>query len=95
MKPNPYAPTATTPEAEGYFGDFASRAAGTFLYRVIEVEHPFEMTLIYNGWWFRQRVQVNGEIVWSKISWLTIEPAIEFTLPDTVAGEETPCDAAR
>ena len=36
--------------------------------------------LTYNGWWFVQRVHLNGKMVWWAISWLKIESSLEIDL---------------
>ena len=37
--------------------------------------------MVYSGWWFRQQIQFDGELVWFRISWLTILRHAEFVLP--------------
>lgn len=41
-------------------------------------ETPLE--LVYNGWWFLQRVHLNGQLVWWTISWTTIHSQVEIDL---------------
>lgn len=84
---NPYSVQSRAPLQEGFFGDFATRKEGAFLYRVIEVEHPVKAELVYSGWWFRQTIDVAGIRVWGKISWLSIHPKAEFELPVEVDPE--------
>ena len=81
-------PFATTSD-----GDFAERAVllnGTklirsaFLYREIQFLSPFQGTLVYSGWWFRQVVQVQEQRVWFRISWWTFSRRIEFRIPVTI-----------
>ncbi|MEM6471628.1 MAG: hypothetical protein AAF802_18860 [Planctomycetota bacterium] len=80
MTVNPFAPESVSASPEGYFGELASCLRATFLYREISIKHPSELELVYNGWWFRQRITLNGCEVWSKISWVTIEPSLEFPI---------------
>ena len=35
----------------------------------------------YSGWWFVQRIDVNGVRAWTKISWLDLSRQIQFDLP--------------
>ncbi len=81
---NPYSVTSKSPPQTGYFGQHATRREAAFLYRVIEIRHPIEAELVYSGWWFRQTVDLAGLRVWSKISWLSISPKVEFRLPEAV-----------
>lgn len=87
-KPNPFAPAKSVQEEIGVFGD-AVLLKKAFLYRVIRFGEHSRMTaensdsildLTYSGWWFVQRVHVNGLLVWWAISWRSIWPLIEIDL---------------
>lgn len=80
MPPNPYAVSADAPPEAGIYGD-AKRVRGGFLYRLIEIQTPVPLRLRYSGWWFIQRIFINGKRVWSKVSWLRLERHIQFELP--------------
>ncbi len=56
----------------------------SFLFRVIEFDLPLPFRMIYDGWWFRQKIEISGETAWFQISWLTIQRHIEFQIPSTV-----------
>jgi len=88
---NPYDAPRTVTEPVGVFADGATRITGTLLYRVIDFRDPFVGLLVYDGWWFWQRVTMNGQRVWSKISWLRIEPVVEFTLPESIDATRRVC----
>lgn len=77
---NPFAVSTLLPPEQGVFGD-ARRVRGGFLYRVIDFESPLATRMVYSGWWFRQQIQFDGEVVWFRISWLTILRQAEFELP--------------
>ncbi len=85
---NPYAVPANLPDDRGVYGDHARLLRGGFLYRVIEFESPFEGTFVYDGWWFRQQISINGIKAWFRISWLTIFRNAEFRLPVEVDPEQ-------
>lgn len=75
---NPYAFIPKTESKSNYFGDFATRLGAGFLFRQIELTAPAPMTLTYNGWWFRQRILVDQEVVFQCISWTKIRKRLEF-----------------
>lgn len=81
MTPNPFSVPTYLENERGVFGDARLMKKG-FLYRVIEFQNPFQCQLIYNGWWFRQTINLNGHLVWSQISWLTIQRNADFTVPE-------------
>ena len=85
---NPYSVTAASPLQKGYFGEHSSLIEGAFLYRVVEIRHPIDAEFVYSGWWFLQRIRINGRKVWSKISWLTIKDRVEFQLPESIDPEK-------
>ncbi len=87
---NPYSVTSAAPLQSGVFSDHARRLDGTFLYRVIQIENPFEAELVYSGWWFRQTIDVQHYRVWKKISWLTILSSVHFFFPKQVDPLERP-----
>jgi hypothetical protein len=84
---NPFAVTNSTPNESGVFGD-ATRVRSNFLYRVIQLGPPLNYRVVYDGWWFRQRIEINGVLAWSRISWLTIQRRVEFRVPVEVAPYE-------
>ncbi|WP_442506325.1 hypothetical protein SH528x_005163 [Novipirellula sp. SH528] len=79
--PNPFEPPIELPSEKGVFGDNATLITRRFLYRVIQYRRPFTGTLVYSGWWFRQKIEINGTVVWWKVSWLNISPNVSFTIP--------------
>ena len=85
---NPYAPTMVDEPKHVVFGDHARRVRGTFLYREIEISRPAEITLIYSGWWWVQRIQLNGHRVWSRISWKSIHDELDFKIPASIIPTE-------
>ena len=90
MPTNPFSIPNELPNERGVFGDARLIKKG-FLYRVIELEKPFAMRFVYDGWWFRQTVKLNDHMAWSQISWLTIERNAEFKLPQEVSADRSPC----
>lgn len=83
MDINPYAVDSDQKLSKGVFGN-ARRRRGGFLFRLIDVDAPVQLTVRYSGWWFVQRVRVNQKLCWWKISWLRIERHIEFGLPPDI-----------
>ena len=90
MPTNPFSVPTELPDERGVFGEARLIRKG-FLYRVIEIESPIRIQLIYNGWWFRQTVKINGLMAWSQISWLTIERDAEFDLPQEITPAPRRC----
>lgn len=80
---NPFAVTNVAPLETGTFGE-SKRIRSNFLYRVIEVGHPHFLRFIYDGWWFRQKVEIDGILVSRRISWLSIQRKVKFELPPSV-----------
>lgn len=78
---NPFDPSKILHDEKGVFADNAKLVERTLLYRVIDFEQPFVGRLVYDGWWFRQIVTINGVRVWVRISWLRIHRRLEFVLP--------------
>lgn len=78
---NPYQSPPSVIHKGVIYGDNALRRKGGFLYREIELSGPFTGILIYNGWWFLQRISLNGQRLWSQISWLTLQRTIDFQIP--------------
>lgn len=89
--PNPYAVPNTIENDRGVFADHARLRRGGFLYREIEFDQPFQGRFVYDGWWFRQRITINGARTWFRISWLTIFREAEFHLPVEVDRAERRC----
>tara|TARA_B110000495_G_C23014527_1_gene600588 strand:+ start:27 stop:386 length:360 start_codon:yes stop_codon:yes gene_type:complete len=89
MTPNPFSSPTQIPTERGVFGDARLIKKG-FLYRVVEFETPFRCQLIYNGWWFRQTITLNGHLAWSQISWLTIERNADFDVPEQASTHSSP-----
>jgi len=89
--PNPFAPTAEVLQQPAIFGD-AQLAREAFLFRVIDLKTPIACRLTYSGWWFVQRISVDGRRVWWKVSWLNLERVIRFSVPhriESAIGAET------
>ncbi|NND96033.1 MAG: hypothetical protein HKN47_01745 [Pirellulaceae bacterium] len=89
--PNPYATSSNIDNSRGIFADFARLRRSSFLYREIEFDEPFSGRMVYSGWWFWQRVNVGGQRVWSRVSWITIDRELEFLLPAAVDPGCSPC----
>lgn len=78
---NPYSVSPHSPLHRGAFGEHALLLRRGFLYRIIDIHEPFVGQLTYDGWWFRQTVQIGGRSQWFQISWLKIHTRFQFTLP--------------
>lgn len=87
---NPFAPAAILPDERGVFADGAVRRSGFFVHRCIRFSSPFVGDLVYDGWWFRQKVTVNGITLWWRISWVSFHKRIEFRLPAEIDPAEPP-----
>ena len=87
---NPFAPTTILPDERGVFADGATRRQAGFVYRVIEFTDPFVGELIYDGWWFRQRVSINGQTLWWRISWVHFYKQIDCCLPPEIDAAQRP-----
>ena len=83
MAENPFSPTSTLPNERGVFGTARQIRSG-FLFRVIDFDAPMRCRLVYDGWWFRQKIEINGEVAWFQISWLRIHRRITFQVPAKV-----------
>ncbi|GAA4461552.1 hypothetical protein [Novipirellula rosea] len=92
---NPFEPPIELPSEKGVFGDHATLITRRFLYRVIRYQRPFTGRLVYSGWWFRQKIEINGVVVWWKVSWLNISPDVSFTIPaEAFANQQVGDDAS-
>ncbi|MDF1840316.1 MAG: hypothetical protein P1U77_02715 [Rubripirellula sp.] len=80
---NPFAVTNVAPLETGTFGT-SKRIRRNFLYRVIEIGPPHLFQLVYDGWWFRQKVEIDGVLVSRRISWLSIQRKVKFQVPSNV-----------
>lgn len=80
MQNNPFRPSAEIDTEKGVTGTARLLRSG-FLFRLIELNVPMPIRLRYSGWWFVQRIDVNGVRVWTKISWLNLSRQIQFVLP--------------
>jgi hypothetical protein len=94
MQNNPFLPSAEIETEKGVTGD-ARLVRSSFLFRIIELDSPFPKSQIpirlrYSGWWFVQRVDVNGIRAWTKISWLDLSRQIQFDLPAEVDSQCRP-----
>ena len=85
---NPYAPAKEVSPTKAEVFDGGRRIRGGFLYREIQIETEPPLYFIYSGWWFVQRVTVNGIGCWSKISWLNLDRQIRFALPKSVDSQQ-------
>ena len=90
MPTNPFSIPTELPDERGVFGDARLIRKG-FLFRVIEFETPIPTRLVYDGWWFRQTIKINGDLAWSQISWLTIERNAEFDIQRPGSADLLPC----
>ncbi len=78
---NPYESPSHGTMSQRSHGEHARLIRSAFLYRVIEFDRPFVGRLTYSSWWWRQRVDINGQNVWFRISWLRIHRRIQFEIP--------------
>ncbi|MCG8653090.1 MAG: hypothetical protein MI861_24840 [Pirellulales bacterium] len=85
---NPFAVTTDLGNERGVFGQ-ARLLRSRFLYREIVLESP-AVKMIYTGWWFRQKITFDAEVVWFRISWLSMMRHAEFRLPASVDPAEPP-----
>lgn len=83
MTPNPFAPSHNVANERSVFGE-ARLIRSTFLFRIIEFDSPLQFRMVYDGWWFRQKIEISGKIAWFQISWLTIQRRVEFRIPATI-----------
>jgi len=88
MSGNPFQPTVHVDGPQkGQFGDGARQIRAHFLYREIELEAPIRARFVYDGWWFRQKITFNGQLVWFRVSWLKIHREATFNLPAEIDPE--------
>jgi len=87
---NPFSPASIIEEERGVFADGAIRRQAFFVHRRIEFTKPIAFDFVYDGWWFRQVVKINGTAVWWRISWTTFYKTIEFELPEDVDQARSP-----
>lgn len=80
LRDNPFAVSTELTAQRGVFGDAARCLRSGLLYREIEFGSPFAGVLVYSGWWFRQKIEINGETVWFRISWMQIFRHAAFTI---------------
>lgn len=71
------------------FGDTSERRRSALLYREIEFRSPFAGRFVYSGWWFRQKIEINGETVWFRISWMRIFRHATFTIRRDTPSSQT------
>lgn len=86
---NPFAPPSSVTLERGVFGGARQKRSG-FLYRVIDIDSPVQTQLVYSGWWFRQKLELDGLLVWFRISWLTITRQADFRLPASIDPDQSP-----
>lgn len=65
------------------FGDHAVLRGKGFLYREIELTGQFDGRLRYSGWWFVQRIYFSDQLLWHRITWISIAREVQFELPAT------------
>lgn len=51
---------------------------------VPEISSGDGVRIVYTGWWFLQRVYVQGTLCWSAVSWLSLRRAIDLTVPSRI-----------
>ena len=88
---NPYQPPIPGSLAERSLGEHARLVQAAFLFRILEFDQPFPAELRYSCWWWRQKVELNGQTVWFRISWLKIHRSIQLTLPAAVDPDQREC----
>jgi hypothetical protein len=88
---NPFDPSHILVDERGVFGDSAKLVQRGLLRRVIDFEQPFQGRLIYDGKWFRQKVEINGAPAWYRVSWLRIHRKLEFRLPAGLSDLPSQC----
>lgn len=89
MTANPFASSASIPSQRGVFGTARLVQPG-FLFRVIDFEWPgtgIQSRLVYDAWWFRQKIAIDGHLAWFRISWLKIQRQVEFRIPTALESE--------
>lgn len=78
---NPYLASSNVAPKPGIYLNSAALCGSSFLFRSIQIERPFRHRLVYSGWWFLQKITINGQCVWSAISWLALKRTIAFPVP--------------
>lgn len=81
---NPYEPPKSADLAKGNFGEHSRLIKSGFLYREIELYNPVKAYILYNGWNFLQRIFVDDQLVWKRISWVVIHRYARFQFPASV-----------
>ncbi|MEC8590477.1 MAG: hypothetical protein VXZ15_02910 [Planctomycetota bacterium] len=88
---NPYQSPSSGSLHERSLGPHARVIQAAFLFRVIEFDLPFPARLRYSCWWWRQRIDINDQNLWFRVSWLRIHRKISFELPESVDPQRRPC----
>lgn len=83
---NPFEAPPSVNEEAVVFGE-AVRKRGGLLHREIEFRQPVAAKLVYDGKWFRQKIEIDGHVVWYRISWLTIHRTAKFKLPGAASAD--------
>lgn len=86
--PNPFSPPRESAPAKRWAGEHSQLVRAAFLYRVVDFRQPFAGRLVYDAWWWRQRVTVNEHVGWFRISWRRIDDRLEFAIPSGVDSRE-------
>jgi hypothetical protein len=81
---NPYLPPVPLAQSQQPYQVPARLLRGGFLFRDIQFHYPFEFRFRYSGWNFIQRIRIDGQIVWRKISWIVIHRQAEFFVPESL-----------
>jgi hypothetical protein len=89
---NPYEPPRTVDDSAGSYGDFAKLLQRGFLFRRIALTRPVEATFQYNGWNFLQRIHINEQLVWKRVSWVVIHRSASFQLPASIDPRQAACE---
>jgi hypothetical protein len=85
---NPYQPPSDTEPRNFSFADLAVRTEGSFVYRELKLNWPLRARLRYSGWNFLQRVWIDDQLVWKRISWVTFYRQIQFVIPKEIDPRE-------
>ena len=78
---NPYRASSNVLPEPGIYLNSAVLCGSSFLFRSIQIERPFSHRLVYSGWWLLQKITIDGQCVWSTVSWPALKRTISFTIP--------------
>lgn len=85
---NPFGVTSDIGLRHGVFADHARLIRSAFLFRLLELDRPVQCRLLYTSWWWRQKIEIDGQVVWFRVSWITIHRRAEFRFPPSIDPSE-------